>query len=72
MLDGQSFSQPGVSTLSADELQKVKGLRSSKVSGKTCLDEIVRSRRDIEKLEREMEGLRGEMKDIRELLLARK
>ncbi|EAT92556.1 hypothetical protein SNOG_01061 [Parastagonospora nodorum SN15] len=72
LLDGQSFSQPGGSTLSADELQKVKGLRSSKVSGKTCLDEIVRSRRDIEKLEREMEGLRGEMKDIRELLLARK
>ncbi|KAH4952267.1 hypothetical protein HBI38_000980 [Parastagonospora nodorum] len=72
LLDGQSFSQPGGSTLSADELQKVKGLRSSKVSGKTCLDEIVRSRRDIEKLEREMEGLRGEMRDIKELLLARK
>jgi hypothetical protein len=72
LLDGQSFLQPAGSTLSADELQKVRGLRSSKGSGTTCLDEIVRSRKDIEKLEREMEGLRGEMRDIRESFLARK
>lgn len=68
MLDGASLTKPGGS---ADEMQSLRWHATSE----RCWNEAIRSRRDIEGLEREVLGLRGdieelerETREVRELL----